>query len=810
MKTLNNHSFRRLISLCALITPIVFLFGCAGEPDLPSLNMPFNVAETHQPQAIQPGPNVIFLTAGDNIEFDAQAALISAKPGTTLVFPAGTHKFSGELISNTSHITIAGQGMDKTFLDFSEQESGAEGILSLGDHFKIQDLSVLDSAGDGIRAEGADGVTFRRVRVEWTNGGKTSNGAYGLYPILSENVIIEDCIVKGASDAGIYVGQSINIIVRRNVVENNVAGIEIENSIDADVYENYTAHNTAGILVFDLPNLVRQGGQNTRVFDNILFSNSTPNFAPKGNIIDIVPSGTGILIMANDHVEVFNNQIRNHGTASITVVSYLITDNPIEDENYDPIPESIYIHHNLLERPAGLYLDGSEMNTLVNFLYRLFSPAEIIYDGIGESFAGGTELPLEDKLCIQSNTTHLSKPARFGNLNLQNPGIEFLGIPGGPVSEDLSPHDCSHEALDPIIIPPTPPVPPAGDEYTDAEVIALCSANVSGVNWDAFVVDCPSIESYGLWSDPENPLSTENGTGIPYDLTTPLFSDYASKHRQLYIPVGESASYSEGDFDYPVGTIIAKTFYYPNNSTFPVTNQLMETRLLIHRQSGWQRLAYIWDEAQANLALGGGSQDVTWMDENGTEKSTNYIIPNANQCSTCHGPSNTDKPLGPIARMLNKTYDYSTGTANQLSHWAQLGLLTGAPADPTTAPHLTIWDDATDGSLEDRARAYLEANCAHCHSKEGRAASTGLWLTASNTLDINAGLCKSPIAAGPATGDNEYDIVPGDADSSIMVYRMESVAPEIKMPELSKTLVHSEGIELVREWINSLPGDCEI
>jgi parallel beta-helix repeat protein len=789
-----------------LATALSFTTGCTPKETLTVPTKPFDPTIIHAPQVPAAGENVIFLSAGPSIEFDAQNAVLHAKPGTTIVFPEGRHTFSDELIVNTSHITLAGMGLDKTILDFSSQETGAQGILGLGNEFTVQDLAVLDPAGDGIRAEGVQGVYFKRLHVEWTNGPDKDNGAYGLYPVDSDNVLVEDSIVRGASDAGVYVGQSANIIVRRNTVELSVAGIEIENSTGADVYHNWSAFNTGGLLVFNLPDLGRIG-QSARVYDNVIYKNDTRNFGPDGSVLSIVPSGTGVLVMANDEVEVFDNLIVDHGTDPISVISYFLVERPWNDDRHDMFPEAIYIYDNEIHNRSERYLDGSQMNLLVNALFGSKGPSDIVYDGIGGVDATGNPiaaaLAFDDsqRLCLHGNVDEKGQPASFGNMNLQNPGALF---PGGPVSYDKAPHDCVHPKLEPIVLMAPLPVPPTGE---DPATTALCDLDSAGVNWAAFEANCPNLSDYNLFADNSNPLSEPNGGGMPYDLSVALFSDYAYKSRVVYVPEGSSIAYSANEFNYPVGTIITKTFYYPSNFADPGSaNKLMETRLLIHRASGWERLPYIWQDGVATLALGGGVKHVTWLDESGSERATDYVVPNINQCSSCHGPRQTDRPLGPKARRLNSDKDYGSGSVNQLSHWASSGILSGLPALNAVPAHPAM--DDTSAPLADRARAYLEINCAHCHGENGRAQSTGLLLEAANAFDVNAGLCKVPIAAGPAAGGRLYDIEPGDADNSIMIFRLNSVEAAIKMPELGKSMVHEEGLALISEWINSLPGSC--
>ena len=275
-----------------------------------------------------------------------QEQLIQAKSGDVIAIPAGVHEITRSLSLNVSGVTIAGAGIDTTVLSFKNQVQGAEGLLVSANDFVIRDLAIEDTIGDALKINESNNVQILRVRTEWTNGPLSTNGAYGIYPVQSNNVLIDEAVAIGASDAGIYVGQSSQIIVRNSRAEYNVAGIEIENSTFADVHHNVTTNNTGGILVFDLPNLPVQGGRNTRVYNNQIFANNTRNFAPEGNIVAGVPAGTGLMIMANDNIEVFENNFEDNNSANVLIVSYLINEIPITDPNYDPFPEAIYLHNN--------------------------------------------------------------------------------------------------------------------------------------------------------------------------------------------------------------------------------------------------------------------------------------------------------------------------------------------------------------------------------------------------------------------------------------------------------------------------------
>lgn len=297
----------------------------------------------------KPAPAVVRIGPGPKVQEELQTALIKATPGTTIVLAEGTYEFSAELSLTVPQVTIQGAGLDKTILDFKKQDQGKNSIAVTSDHFTIENLTIRDTKGDGLKVTGGNGVTCRKVRIHWSDGPKASNGAYGFYPVQCKNVLIEDCIAECASDAGIYVGQSSRIIVRRCKAERNVAGIEIENSFDADVYENEAVNNTGGILVFDLPDLQQKNGGRVRVFKNKVVGNNHANFAPAGNTVAMVPPGTGVMVMATDQVQVFDNDIARNDTASVSVISYLFTQKPIQDKEYDPYPEGIFIHGNRIE-----------------------------------------------------------------------------------------------------------------------------------------------------------------------------------------------------------------------------------------------------------------------------------------------------------------------------------------------------------------------------------------------------------------------------------------------------------------------------
>ena len=284
------------------------------------------------------------------------SAFSTAAAGATLQLAAGTYHFTNSLnLAAKDGITVKGAGPTSTILDFKNQAAGADGVVQTvgaGVNVRVtfQDFGVQDTAGDGIKVTGGNGVHFNRVNVSWPN--RTTHGGYGIYPVQSKNVLVENCTVDGASDTGIYVGQSDTIIVRNNTLTNNVAGIEIENSTSSDVTANNSHDNTVGFLVFDLPNLPKVGGKNHRVFGNQFVNNNHPNFGAAGGTVALVPAGTGGAVMASSSVEVFNNTFSGNSAAGFSVISCFVAFSqsdcvpPGATAGYVPVPNNVYAHDN--------------------------------------------------------------------------------------------------------------------------------------------------------------------------------------------------------------------------------------------------------------------------------------------------------------------------------------------------------------------------------------------------------------------------------------------------------------------------------
>lgn len=312
------------------------------------------------------------------------------------------------------------------------------------------------------------------------------------------------------------------------------------------------------------------------------------------------------------------------------------------------------------------------------------------------------------------------------------------------------------------------------------------------------VTDYPKyLSEWELFKEPMSTLKPAELNIFPYKINAALFSDYAYKARFIKLPKGEKINYQESEvLDFPQGTILIKNFYYPADFRLPEKERkILETRLLIHEEEGWNAIVYEWNAAQseAKRVILGKQVPVSWTDQHGKLQRINYSIPSQPQCKSCHDLNGKMTPIGPSIRQLNRD--------NQLMTWKANGWL--EVPDHELLPKLTDYSD-DKAALNLRARAWLEVNCAHCHRREGPAKNSGLYLLASQTDTYRLGVNKPPIAAGKGSGGLKYSIVPGKPDQSILVHRIESLEPGEMMPELGRKLTHQEGVKLIRDWITQM------
>ena len=388
------------------------------------------------------GPMVWQFTPGPDNQTEVQEALITMADNDIIEFSEGTFEFTSTLsLDGKRGITIRGAGRDLTTLSFANQTAGAEGFqITNSNWLLIRDLTVADAVGDNIKVRESDGVSFINLGAVYTGPVSGDNGAYALYPVACKNVYVDNCYVRGASDAGIYVGQSEKIVVRNNLVEENVAGIEIENSIEADVYNNEARNNTGGILIFDLPNLtVITNGRQCRVYDNYVHDNSHENFALAGTVRDI-PPGTGIMLLSSADVEVFNNRIHDNNVMGLGIVSMITLDafdfNIPDYGDYDPYVYNIHIHNNEFQRTTEYPANPNDIGQTLMNEFPDGDMRDILYDGvIAESLDGDST----EGICIHDNSG-----ATFVDIN----SLGFFN----DKRFDVSPHDCVQPPLGKAVI----------------------------------------------------------------------------------------------------------------------------------------------------------------------------------------------------------------------------------------------------------------------------------------------------------------------------------------------------------------------
>jgi parallel beta-helix repeat protein len=371
-----------------------------------------------------------------------QEQFLDAKPGTIIEIPPGHHALDRVLTLRANGVTVRGAGSEQSVLSFKNEISGPEGLLVYGNDFTIENLSIEDTKGDGLKINDGENITIRGVRVAWTGGPKTTNGAYGIYPVKSRNILIENSSSWGAADAGIYVGQSLNVIVRNCHAEQNVAGIEIENTINADVHDNVATGNTGGILVFNMPNL-SQPGHSTRVFHNKVLKNNLANFAARGAAVASVPAGAGVVVNSNSKVEIFDNDIADNQTANLIISAYFSTNyynKPGIDPNYDPYPRAIYVYDNRFSG-GGDSPDGLDLKTLKLAMFGLNGHfPDILWDGYrDEKNLVNGQPPADERICIRNGSVgvlNADGPHKYKNPNT-----------------DMAAYQCELPKLSPVELP---------------------------------------------------------------------------------------------------------------------------------------------------------------------------------------------------------------------------------------------------------------------------------------------------------------------------------------------------------------------
>ena len=374
-------------------------------------------------------------------ESDVSSAFATVEDNDTIAFAAATYEFNNQLALGTANgVTVIGPGSGRTTLDFHGQQAGEDGVFAQSvNNLTFQGFTILDTPGNGSKVLGVTGMTFRDISVTWTALDAT-DGAYGLYPVQSMQVLIESCNISGAADSGVYVGQSQQIVVRNNTVFGNVSGIEIENSFFADVHDNTSHDNTAGILVFDLPGLQQEGGHDVRVYNNTIQNNNTKNFAMNGDIVSIVPAGTGFFVMANHDVEIFGNTIEGNQTAAAGIISYLTSQQTFTDPNYYEWPANISLHDNTYTG-NGMQPDArSQVGLLLSTglgMYPGGHVPDVMWDGfVDPKVPAG---PDPQAICIHEPTASAVCDMHFDQIDMTNPNVSKMVCGPTPFECTLAP-----------------------------------------------------------------------------------------------------------------------------------------------------------------------------------------------------------------------------------------------------------------------------------------------------------------------------------------------------------------------------------
>ena len=910
--------------------------------------LPLAVAPLDMARAA-PAPKVFRIEANPNALADTLKAFFYASEGDVIEFGPGTFEFSsGLIIHGKRGLTIRGAGKDKTRLSF-KNSSTAEGInASHCEGITIEDLEVIDTPGNGIRVYRSKYVTLRRLKAGWTDGDaatpgyqpKPSNGFYAIYPVMVQQLLVEDTYSYGSVDAGLYVGQSSDVIMRRNEARHNVIGIELENVQRGLVEHNLATENTTGFMAYDLEGLSQYGDGNV-VRYNRFVANNVDNFGVSGFVKD-APRGTGAIIAAQDNLEFYRNEITDNWTTGLLLVNYGFVNAKATDKKLDWFNEAVNVHHNTFRnngrKPPLLNLDDpSTTITALIWLKGFGISAHILTDGQVDKASDCSAYPV-DKDGIALNRSNAAEKDRV------NPRLSTLGAPNFGLSDpapschyndwkfnvsyewliktkklkeelrvcvtdnsfddsvkpylnanvrdgeftnlanflpgdrNLQRHNCALRSVPvptlklPYVLPDNAVRQPSVEETEQA-----CAAAVNAPGSANFALlgkyNCPRLEQYGLFTDPQDPRDKPVGTGMHYELTSALFTNYASKYRFIFIPPGKSAQYRDSTTGYktarpagtstgpwypasevtseslaplafPVGTVIAKTFTFRREDSAGrlLAEDLIETRLLVKREGPngpfWIGLPYAWERDTATGRLVARltpqgkevsgrydylDHDSDVRDASGqrlryTGEVRQYAVPSAMACVVCHASDRAGEggalPIGPKAKLLNRL-NPRLGNQNQLQFMKQQGLLTGLPDAFSSVERAPRWNVPGDGGqvagtpadVQARARSYLEVNCASCHNPGGEAANSGLFLQLSGPLNQQSGVCKKPVAAGRGAGGIQYDLVPGQPDASILLFRMASSENGVRMPTLGRAIPHAEAVTFMRDWITVMQPD---
>ena len=772
-------------------------------------------------------------------------ALETAQPGDVIEIPEGNHSFSRGLTLNTDGVTIRGAGMDKSMLNVL-RASDRRGRRSAGECQRLHhrgSSAIEDTVGDALKVN--EGSEHRRSAACARSGPgalHTENGAYGIYPVQTENRSSSRAPSRSARPTPASTSVNlVDVIVRDSRAEYNVAGIEIENTVRADVYDNVATNNTGGILVFNMPDLPQEG-HSTRVFNNQDHQQQYRQLRPAGRCRRRrARRHPGSSVNSNDRVEdIRATRSANNRTANVLISSFFSASYSDRETapHFDPYPrDHLHLRQRVQQAPVTAP-DRAELEAASSGHVRQRT-GQLPGHRVGRHQQSRERRSSEFAICVNNGDVG-GDQRRCGQRVRERDRRHGRAQPATTRSSRRS---CSRSAA---------------CRRRRLTLAWRCSADIASV-CSALGLACRFSADGDRLRQPARPpvaffqapdAYPENGSpsGVvvrpgrgtapartdrvssPYDLNAPLFTDYAQKLRAIYLPPGTSATYHE------YGSLRLSGRHHHRQ------NVLLSRKPRLSRR--WCKASYTWSDRadRASIALevqtcwkrgsscvrqtagmpcptSGSGEDAVlhhcrnvsngWtidLDDGRRRAPLPYIVPTRNECAACHATDHSSgdlQPIGPRARHLNR--GYLGGADNQLIQMAASGRLQGLP-DSSEVPANA--DPDGSGSLAARARSYLDINCGHCHNPQGAADTSGLHLDAATTNTRALGICKPPIAAGQGTGGRSYSIVPGDADDSIIVFRMVTSDPGARMPELGRSLHHQEGIALVSSWIDGLDGRC--
>lgn len=690
----------------------------------------------------------------DDDQAALQTAVIQAGAGRTICLDEGTYTLRSELQIATTGLTLRGAGAGKTVLDAATALPGLAAVSIQADSVTLEGLTIKDSPTDGVRARTRHNVALRGVAIEWPSVG---GGRHGLVAEACNGVDVDDVAISGARVAAVMISQSFRGRVRASTLTDSAIGIALAASTSVEVTGSTVSKNALGIVILDRPGLAVQGGSRAAVHDNVVSENDRTHPAGTDDWVSALPSGTGVLIVASDKNEVTQNTITHHPSTGLAILFHdPAVFGPVVGEGFDPYPEGNTVHGNTFEGNGA-------------------APRGVLGQ-LGEA----TLPPLVDGACAKPSPPEGSQNCLKSNGEAGYLNIDWCGGQAAK-SDDAGPVTCDQEPVK--ILPP-------------CSSAAGCEAPVikgDALPEDGCTMPFPRLSDYRLFAG--EPAEQRPAPGvIAYEVASPLWSDGSLKQRFVRLPPDAFIGFREtGTWLFPQGSILVKTFGYPDGGA---AGTLVETRLLIHDSGGWSGHTYVWnaEQTEAFRQVGGVVTDRP------------YVVPSTITCASCHGNDGEVAPLGPTTRQLNRVVQRDGDAVQQLEWLLEQGAFPFPP--PPVASLDAHPDPYGDGSLEDRARGWLDANCGHCHRYGSAAAHTGLSLTAPEKDPYALGVCRPRSVTGEPIDGLDWIIVPGDSKRSLLARRIASTDPRHRMPPLPSLTVDPAGLALIEAWIDSMPAQA--